>query len=913
MKGGAEAFVLDRLGCAPAHLLQCASRHIAAAHASSAADLTRIAIIVPDVHAVPAVGRALQVAFARPVLLLPRIVTLRSWAAEIALDQEVTSAAQQETHLYRLLAERRWLAGADLWSVAAELTLLFGELTRWQVALPQTADDFEGQLHAAYRARAGASFGFEARLIHELWRANHAGSAVDAESAYILQLARLATRVDGCIYMLRLAPLAPAEEAFLQRCAQRVPVTVFEPDDSVATQPLERLIAQAWPQPQRTDLAARARALRDAIPTSPLRGKLRFFAAAHAEQHAQAVDVSIRRWLHEGRKAIAVVVLDRVIARRARALLERAEILVRDEAGWALSTTSAATVIGRWLDALTSDHAHEDCLDLLKSPFVFADLPRHARQQAVWRLEQAMRRFNLRSGLARYLRFAERDDDQELRELLARIARAERVMTRGRAKTIRGWLEALEKSFVELGVHSGLAADAAGIELLNLLELLKNELEADSLRLAFGEWRRWLGRKIEGATFRDRSIESPVIFTTLEATRLRRFDAIVLLGADAPHLPGPAPASAFFNQSVRRELGLPLRADAVRAIEQSLSALIAGSDDVLVTWQRTVEDEENLLSPLLERLRTLHEQAWRDDLEDTALADLVAFCALDEGAAPECAPSARPAPRIPAALVPNAISASGYNALMACPYKFYARYALKLAAADEVREEIEKSDYGERVHSVLSEFHRAHPHLARGDRHDAVRVLSELSKQMFKDLIEHDYQAAAWLARWLALVPDYVDWQHEREGQGWRFAAGEVDRSIEIDTPAGRRFILRGRIDRVDRNAAGECAVVDYKTRARDPLRKALDPPGEDVQLAVYALLWGGEIAAALFLSIDRDGVVPVAVPSDVNVLSAATRARLAWLYDAIADGAQVPAQGSDDVCQYCEFQGLCRRAYWIE
>ena len=78
-------------------------------------------------------------------------------------------------------------------------------------------------------------------------------------------------------------------------------------------------------------------------------------------------------------------------------------------------------------------------------------------------------------------------------------------------------------------------------------------------------------------------------------------------------------------------------------------------------------------------------------------------------------------------------------------------------------------------------------------------------------------------------------------------------------------------------------------------------------------MLWGGEIAAALFLSIDRDGVEPVAMPSEPNAIAAATRARLARLYDSIAVGAQVPAQGSDDVCQYCEFQGLCRKAYWIE
>jgi ATP-dependent helicase/nuclease subunit B len=68
-----------------------------------------------------------------------------------------------------------------------------------------------------------------------------------------------------------------------------------------------------------------------------------------------------------------------------------------------------------------------------------------------------------------------------------------------------------------------------------------------------------------------------------------------------------------------------------------------------------------------------------------------------------------------------------------------------------------------------------------------------------------------------------------------------------------------------------------------------------------------------LFLSIDRDGIVTVPVDADLDALGRATRGRLAALYDLIADGAAVPAQGSDDVCQYCEFVGLCRKKHWRE
>jgi ATP-dependent helicase/nuclease subunit B len=105
--------------------------------------------------------------------------------------------------------------------------------------------------------------------------------------------------------------------------------------------------------------------------------------------------------------------------------------------------------------------------------------------------------------------------------------------------------------------------------------------------------------------------------------------------------------------------------------------------------------------------------------------------------------------------------------------------------------------------------------------------------------------------------------------------------------------------------------VIDYKTARHQALRRRLDPPGEDVQLLVYALLWGGPVAAALFLSLERGGVRAVELGGDLAALAAAARDRLAELFDALRAGAPLPAQGAEAVCEYCEMRGLCRRNYW--
>jgi ATP-dependent helicase/nuclease subunit B len=869
-------------------------------------------VVLPSLHAVASVAREIVSRARGRALMLPRFFTLRSLAATVATDRNVVAPAAREARLYRALASRDWFSGADLWALASELSSLFDELTRWRTVLPDLPEAFATRLHQAYGADARASFSFEARLIHSLWQADRSGEDMDPETAYAAALAKYARAVDVPLFAIGLGRLASIEDEFLCCCAQRVAVTIYDDDARLARSGVGRVLAAAWPRPLRFDIASRALEVRAVEASSPLSERLRMFGAVSAEEEAAAIATAVRNWLDTGYREIGVVVFDRLVARRARALLERVDVLVSDIAGWAMSTTSAATVISRWLDIVSNDFYYRDFLDLLKSPFIFHDRARDERQDAVWRLERLLRRANAHSSLETYIKLAA--SDGVLAGLLSQVARAEQHFARRRRKSLKEWLDALAQALTELGVRKGLAADAAGAELLDLLDRLAADLATDATRVDFGEWRRWFARKLEQATFRDRSIDSPVIFTTLDATRLRRFDAVLICGADAVNLPGQANDQVFFNQAVRRELGLPDRAVRMQAIEFDLRALIENCRQTLVTWQRIRDGEVNLVSPYFERLSTLHGLAWDDWLE--AAPDLRAAIAKTRDPAASAGlpvPRGRPAPSVPQSRLPSAISASAYNRLVACPYQFHAHHVLGLADADEMREEIDKSDYGIRVHSVLAEFHRTYPSISSLTPGEAHTALMDISTRAFRDLLQLDFEATAWLERWIGLVPDYLRWQREREAEGWRFIAAEEDRTLNVTTPAGRLLVLKGRIDRADRAACGEIAVLDYKTRSADRLRNALKTPGEDVQLCAYALLWSGEIAAAAYLSIDRDGVAAVPLDADIAALAAATRDRIGRLYDAMCAGTPLPANGADEVCEYCEMSGLCRKRYWVD
>ncbi len=897
-----------------------AAREVIGRHHTALPDLRQLVVLIPDLHAAGDVARALRHAAAVPVLLLPRITTLRAWAGEVMLTQPVLGGAAREMLLYRALAARHWFEEQDLWAVCAELAALFDELTRQRVTLAVTQAEFSAQLEKVYRAsgrRAGTSLDFEAQLVHDLWRAfNQAGGALDAESAYAARLAQLAQDASTPLYVLAPQGWSRAEQAFLERYAERAPVWVLQPD-SAAAGALPQTLAAAWPHTLDTDLSRRARALHAFHPASVLSARLRIAAAASAENHAQLIDHAVRVRLAAGKRRIAVVVQDRLVARRARALLERAGVLVADEAGWALSTVSAATVIARWLDVAGSGCHHSDLFDLLKSPFIFHDWPRDARESVVQRFEQRVRADNVAAGLENFIALAERHDDAEARQMLLRLQRAARRLERRRAP-IAQWLTLLDESLVETGIcntgreGSALQNDAAGEQLLELLARLRDELAGDNLAVTFADWRRWLARALEGAVFRDRSIDSPVVFTFPAATPLRAFDAVIIAGADAAHLPGVETAALFFNQNVRAELGLRTRADNLLEIEASLCSLILNCGDVLVTWQHTHDGEQNLLSPFFERLNALHALAYGTLLDDH---ELVAQAAASIVEAPRAA--ARPpttgqvAPITPNYLILNVISASSYNTLMACPYQFYARHLLRLAQLDDVQELIDKSDYGTAVHAALTAFHRAHPRVSDLPLAQAVQALETATETAFRAAIAANYLARAWLARWKPLIPQYVEWQRAREAAGWHFAAGETSKSLAIVTPQGRTLNLRGRIDRVDAGTDGAITVIDYKTQRQEVLRKKVAAPGEDVQLPVYALLWGGPVAAALFLSLEREGIASIDVREDINVLAEETRQRLGVLYDSLHEGAPLPAQGASTVCQYCEMEGLCRRRHW--
>ena len=910
------------------------ARVILTQHSHELPDLRRTRVLLPNYHVSQPLAQSLARVSNLPAVLLPQMVTLNDWVQSVPCTLSFTPDTCRITTLYQALRARGWFADADLWSIARELLILLDELTHHHVKLPQNTEDFLSQLEQAYQSKRGTAMQFEARVVYELWYAMNNCGELDSPRAYQQSLTQLAQQAELPLYVLLTSSLAATETSFLEAYRKRAPVMIIDLREMSSRLPecaVMRIIASSRPNfPDRTptknesgiqdnaqekaeemdtlSLREQAIHLQKHFPHATLGHRLQFFGAHGLEQEARAAEVQIRRWLLAGKKKIAIVAQDRIVARRMRALLERADVLVCDETGWKFSTLSVSTVLMRWLDALQSDFYYQDLLDLLKSPFIFADQAVHERKQTVYQLEQLVRRHGVVAHLETFFDLTQ--DDVEMREALMRLRQATEVWHK-KNDTLSGWLCALYSSLKILGIVQGLNRDDAGIQLLQALQNWQRELHADTARVSLIDWRHWLAQQLDEHTFRDLTIDSPVVLTHLAATRWRSFDAVLMLGCDAAHLPSTDNNGRWFNDAVRTTLGLPTREVNLAQQRDDLLALLAMNDTILVTWQASKSGEANLLSPCFEMLRALHELAYGDDLTikkgewDTLLENTQVRSAKF----PLPPAAVMPAPVALSDLIPRRISASGYNSLVACPYQFYARHILHLNEMDEVREDVEKRDYGEWAHDILRRFHDQYQILSNHLLADLDSALLRISAEVFAPAIQRDYLARAWLLRWQQAIPFYLETQIEIEAEGWRYQSGEVP----FELPLTADLLMHGRLDRVDVQSEGRNAVrvLDYKMMDATRLRNKLKEAGEDVQLACYAFVY--ETDAAAFISIEKDKVITVEPPQDVAELAQANIERLLEVFAQMRSGVALPAHGVTEACQYCEMRGLCRKSEWNE
>jgi ATP-dependent helicase/nuclease subunit B len=612
-----------------------------------------------------------------------------------------------------------------------------------------------------------------------------------------------------------------------------------------------------------------------------------------AEDEAQRTAACVIGHIAADRYPVALVSADRALTRRVRALLEGLGVAMRDENGWKLSTSQAGATLMAVLRAAAWNANADEVLAALKL--------QASEGQSADALEHALRRDPVRD----WRQVGKRPWLQRDAALLAQWQQVE--LWRGRLagrKTLAAWLDALQQVLRETALWDGLGGDAAGVDVLSSLRLqpldggawarlLDGALWA-AQRLDLAEFTQWVNATLEGSSFKpDYPAEEQLVILPMSQMLGRPFAAVVMAGCDEVRLnPSPEPPG-LWTPAQRLALGLPSR-DALEAQLRSVwgHALASPACDVL--WRSSDDAGEALLpSALVQQIDLL--RSAEPYAPDPRLLRTVAT-----------QPVHMPRPAAPALSV-TTLSASGYDDVRQCPYRFFAQRMLGLRPVEELDTEVDKRDFGNWLHAVLKRFHTdlaLHPSAELLQRQGMLDVAAD-AETLSMGLPEGEF--LPFLAAWPALRNGYLGWLETHEAQGATYDRGEVDSRQGLGP-----ITLIGRLDRVDTLADGSAMVIDYKTEALATTRQRVKAPLEDTQMAFYAALLPNDTLRALYLHVgERDATVACEQAEIVQ----ARDALLQGVQDdmqAIAQGAELPALGEGSACDFCQVRGLCRKDFWV-
>lgn len=937
-------------------------------------DLTDCRVVISEPRAATELRRALLATAAQhevQALLGPQVFSFEQWLAQyLPPDLRVCGQQQRLLILVEALFERPALLGqANAWTLADSLLELFDELTLNHVRLGDDVEQFARQLGNWYAVKQPQLQGLqhEARLLHGLWQAWHsqlqALQLTDTATAQILALQRSLAHHDKHrhTHFIGIEPQQRAHTQWLMELMRHDNVHLWwhaghsggqaDARTDMALQAMcESLDIEAprdtQTDPYRATLAAvftetpamhqRAQQLHSLYPNSPLQDRIAVFSASNAEQEARAIDVQCRQWLLAGKQHIAIITDNRRLARRVRALLERAGIVLQDAAGWALSTTRAAAALEALLLCIEDDFAKDALLDLFKSPFLFPELERDFLKTQVYRLEHdIIHNEGITSGLERYQK-AITDRAERLRDiwnvppstvsdLLQRLGEACQPLTqllqrRDRPHKLQDYLNALNATLDASGLRVSLQHDAAGILILQQLDAMLVAAQAQSLQRHWRDFRAWLGRNLEKSYFRPGTQRSPVELLSLAQSQLQHFDAVILAATEQEYLPGAPPRSPFFNDAVRHQLGLATREQFNQQRLRHFFRLLHSAPSILISHRAEQDGEPITASPWLAALVSFHRLAYDNDLQAGELHALLhsgrtEVRRWDTDNLP--ARQRQPLPALPTGLIPYTISASDYQSLLDCPYKFFASRCLKLTPPEEVSEVLSKREYGERVHLCLQAFHGDLPRypgpftqvITESNKAEASALLREISEAVFKQDLLDNYTHRGWYHQWLETIPVYIDWQIERNRS---LSVDEVEHRSE--TQVNEQLTIKGRLDRVDRGQDGY-AIIDYKSGGI-PKKYEIEN-GEKIQLPFYAMLAQAEdkpVSRVEYLQIGKAKDFKSVFPQSGEALQQLTQdigQRLQQLMAHIHHGASLPAWEDEASCHFCDMRNLCRVGGW--
>jgi probable DNA repair protein len=488
--------------------------------------------------------------------------------------------------------------------------------------------------------------------------------------------------------------------------------------------------------------------------------------------------------------------------------------------------------------------AFEDASRLLRSPFLAGAGPEMAARA---RLDAALReRAGVTVSVDRLLALVEADGMPRAPVLAARLAQlaAYRRSDLFAARPPSAWARAFSEALRVAGFPAGRSLDSTEYQALaKWHEVLAGFARLDRVtgRMGFQEALERISRLAGEATFQPATPEVPVqVMGILESAGLE-FDHLWVSGLDEGAWPLAARPNPFLPIRAQRAAGIP-EADASSSFEldrRITEGWLRAAPEVVVSHPLARGEAQSAASPLIAAIPP----GDRDAVAATRFAtwrEAIHAAPALERLADERGP----------ALVGNA--GPGGTAIFrdqaACPFRAFAAHRLRSGAPEVPQPGLTAADRGSLLHAVLAAaWGRIRDKgTLDGLGPDALEaILGEAADAAIERLRRRSPQALegrfAALER-RRLVSTVLAWLGHERGRG-DFEV--VARESKIAVSFGG-VTVNAKLDRMDRLAAGGCAVIDYKS-GEPRVAAWLGERPDEPQLPMYALGSGEDVAAIAF------------------------------------------------------------------
>ena len=607
-------------------------------------------------------------------------------------------------------------------------------------------------------------------------------------------------------------------------------------------------------------------------------GQLALQAAVDAEEEAQRAAACVIERLRAGLQPVGLVAQDRALTRRIRALLASQAVSVRDETGWTLSTTHAAALLMSLLRAAPARASSDEVLAWLKQ---VRSLPPHQVLDA----EAELRRAGVRG-------WSQISAAQPQALALAQQVGPGLEALR-KPRRLSQWLTALRSMLEDCGLWQPLQADAAGqalIEALHLHEADAPDLQLSQHRLSLADFTAWVSLCLESGLFTpEPAPQAQVLVLPLGQLVGRSLAAVVIPGLDELNAPASPSPPGPWSRRQRELLGLPSRQDLMSSQRAAwMHALQHAHVDLL--WRSSEAGQALMPSPLLQELM---------------LGGLMAD-APDPRGRREVPLQGLAQAQVPGHLLAMAqLSASAYEDLRACPYRFFALRQLGLSAQDELDAEIDRRDIGNFLHASLRYFHESLRADQTQDAQKRIELFDAAADRARAELGLDEAEFLPHAASLPGLREGYLQWLAAHEAEGYTFWQAEQGYERWV---SGIKLV--GKIDRIDQDRSGQMLLIDYKTESNQKTLDRIKQGTEDTQLSFYAALVGEQAAGAAYLNLGERAQTRSHGMPDLAAGREQLLAGLSHDLTRLAAGEPLRALGEGQACTYCQARGLCRRDF---